>query len=127
MAGQDIDPDMQNLVSQVAEQCLVTLRQERAQTEQNQLEQINTLLEHWSEQSFQRTKELVNSMTAKSNQNQNSSGSSGGAFADTTSDMRERQANLLAVCTDQKILMEVTSIRFICTVTYDLDCSRITQ
>jgi hypothetical protein len=98
MASQDMDSDMQNLVNQVAEQCLVTLRQERAQTDQNQLEQINTLLEHWSEQSFQRTKELVGTMSAKSNSNQNANGASGGAFEDTTADMRERQANLLAVC-----------------------------
>jgi hypothetical protein len=97
MASQDMDPDMQNLVNQVAEQCLVTLRQERAQSEQNQLEQINTLLEHWSEQSFQRTKELVNTMSAKNNSNQNGNGASGSAFEDTTADMRERQANLLAV------------------------------
>jgi hypothetical protein len=84
MASQDMDSDMQNLVNQVAEQCLVTLRQERAQSEQNQLEQINTLLEHWSEQSFQRTKELVGTMSAKSNSNQNANGASGGAFEDTT-------------------------------------------
>lgn len=98
MAEQDVDPDMQNLVNQVAEQCLVTLRKERAQSEQNQLEQINALLEHWSEQSFQRTKELVNSAVTKGNQNQSqSNGAADGAFAATTADMRERQANLLAV------------------------------
>ena len=97
MSSSDIDPDMQNLVNQVAEQCLVTLRQERAQTEQGQLEQINSLLEHWSEQSFQKTKELVSSMTSKNNQSQHSNGSSSSAFVDTTEDMRERQTNLLAV------------------------------
>jgi ferritin-like metal-binding protein YciE len=95
MSG-DMDPDMQNLVNQVAEQCLVQLRQERAQTEQNQLEQINSLLEHWSEQSFQKTKDLVNSMTSRG-QNQASNGPSNSAFADTTADMRDRQATLLVV------------------------------
>ena len=91
----EIDPDMQNLVSQVAEQCMVQLRQERTQTEQSQLEQINALLEHWSDQTFERTKELVSTMSMNRTSKENGSSSS---FFDTTSDMKDRQANLLAVC-----------------------------
>lgn len=93
MAGDDAELDMQNLVDEVAERCLQQLRTERAQADQNQLEQINALLEHWSEQSFEKTKALVLS-------NVNSQGGqavSNNGFAEAAGDMRERQSSLLTV------------------------------
>lgn len=100
MASEDADFDMQNLVDEVAEKCLQQLRSERVQADQNQLEQINALLEHWSEQSFERTKELVLSNASNGTHAHNPSNSNGFGFAEAAGDMRERQSNLLAVrCT----------------------------
>ena len=98
MASEDVDLDMQNLVDEVAEKCLQQLRSERVQADQNQLEQINALLEHWSEQSFERTKELVLSSNSNGAQMHHSSNANG--FAEAAGDMRERQSNLLAVSRD---------------------------
>ena len=89
----DVENDMANLVDEVAEKCLQQLRNERALADQNQLEQINALLEHWSEQSFERTKALVEGNS--SNVNTTSSNTAG--FAGAAGDMRDRQSNLLAV------------------------------
>ena len=94
MAGDDADLDMQNLVDEVAERCLSQLRTERAQADQNQLEQINALLEHWSEQSFERTKELV---LSNASNGQAGPAFSNNGFAEAAGDMRERQSSLLAV------------------------------
>lgn len=95
MASDDVDSDMQNLVDEVAEKCLQQLRSERVQADQNQLEQINALLEHWSEQSFERTRELVLNSAPSGLQAHHASSSNG--FAEAAGDMRDRQSNLLAV------------------------------
>lgn len=94
MASDEADLDMQNLVDEVAERCLLQLRTERAQADQNQLEQINALLEHWSEQSFERTKALVLSNASNA---QAGPAFSNNGFAEAAGDMRERQSSLLAV------------------------------
>lgn len=94
MAGDDADLDMQNLVDEVAERCLSQLRTERAQADQNQLEQINALLEHWSEQSFERTKALV---LSNASNGQAGPAFSNNGFAEAAGDMCERQSSLLAV------------------------------
>ncbi len=125
MAGEDADLDMQNLVDEVAERCLSQLRTERAQADQNQLEQINALLEHWSEQSFERTKALVLSNTSNV---QAGPAFSNNGFAEAAGDMRERQSSLLAVLhasklrvTEQLNLIPLLSFCFL------LDGARDTQ
>lgn len=90
---------MQDLVNQVAAKCVLQLREERALADQNQLEQINQLLEHWSEQAFQKTKELVSKVSTT--HNDGASNASNDAFAGTSADIRERQSNLLAVSHSQ--------------------------
>lgn len=96
MSAQD-DDGMQDLVNQVAAKCVVQLREERALADQNQLEQINQLLEHWSEQAFEKTKELVGKVSAQNTDGQSSTNAVNDAFAGTAADIRERQSNLLAV------------------------------
>ena len=92
------DSDMQELVDQVAEKCLLKLRQERSSADQTQLEQMNTLLEHWSDNSFERTKELVSTMSASASQDASkNSANISSVFAETTADMKDRQSNLLTV------------------------------
>lgn len=124
MAEQDVDPDMQNMINQVTERCLTALRHERAQSDQTQLEQINTLLEHWSEQSFQKTKDLVSTMTAKGNERQPQDN---GAFTDATTDIRERQSNLLAVCEHPTIVNTAVHLQVFLALDCFIGCSGNTQ
>lgn len=110
MASDEADFDMQNLVDEVAEKCLQQLRSERAQADQNQLEQINALLEHWSEQSFERTKDLVLKNSASNNGGQAVNASGNNGFAEAAGDMRDRQSNLLAVRCASKLQVVVNII-----------------
>jgi hypothetical protein len=86
--------DMQDLIDQVTNKCLVKLRKERETADQTQLEQINSLFEHWSNQAFERTKELINSSLGAQPNGKNGLN---GALADTVADMKDRQTNLLGV------------------------------
>ena len=95
MSTQDGDADMEDLVNQVAERCISKLHSERVKADQKQIEQINTLLQHWSEQAFERTKELVSTISSGNGQESKHSPSAG--FAENAEDMRDRQANLLIV------------------------------
>lgn len=96
MSSQE-DDGMQDLVNQVAAKCVLQLREERTLADQNQLEQINQLLEHWSEQAFEKTKELVSKVSTQNNGRSSLDNGSNDAFAGTAADIRERQSNLLAV------------------------------
>lgn len=129
MASQD-DDGMQDLVNQVAAKCVLQLREERAIADQNQLEQINQLLEHWSEQAFQKTKELVSKASIHSEGQSN--GASNDAFAGTSADIRERQSNLLAVshslvCSYVCLYIFLTQYSAIYMVVGHVDCPGLSQ
>jgi len=61
----------QSLIEKVTENCLIKLKEEKDENNQKQLNQINNLLEHWSEQLLQKTKDIVNDL--KLNQSSQSS------------------------------------------------------
>jgi hypothetical protein len=90
------DADFQELVDTVATRCMAKMQEERARADEAQLEQINQLLEHWSGQSFAKTKELVATISAAPSVSVPKPPPQNGAN-ELSGDIKDRQNNLLSV------------------------------
>jgi hypothetical protein len=85
------DADMINFIDQVSERYITTIREDRAQSDQLQIRNMNVALKDWSEKILATSKEMIDAMQQ---QTVNKHGTPNG-FEGTIADIKDRQAKMI--------------------------------